>query len=97
MLFLYCCTITELNTLRADTIAMPNYTGSLGFGEKYIMELLGKVGRLDVGDCIASVRYLIDRGISQPGMQFLTGGSHGGFLIGHRKSYLRPLPSQRSG
>lgn len=68
---------------------MPNYTGSIGFGEKYVMELLGKAGKLDVDDCIASVRYLIQQGISEPTEQYITGGSHGGFLIGHRTS----LPS----
>lgn len=62
---------------------MPNYTGSIGFGEKYVLKLLGEAGRLDVDDCIASVRHLVARGISEPGNQYLTGGSHGGFIIGH--------------
>ena len=70
-----------------DTIALPNYTGSVGYGEKYVRKLLGQIGTLDVRDCIASVRHLIACGISSdgPGRQFLSGGSHGGFLLGHRE------------
>lgn len=65
---------------------MPNYTGSMGFGEKYIQKLLGKCGTLDVADCIATVEELIRLGLSQPGRQVVQGGSHGGFLAAHRKS-----------
>ena len=66
---------------------MPNYTGSIGYGEKYINKLLGQIGSLDVEDCLASVRHLVASGVSKdgPGRQFLYGGSHGGFLLGHRK------------
>ncbi|KAG5643652.1 hypothetical protein DXG03_000532 [Asterophora parasitica] len=67
------------------TISLPNYTGSLGFGESAVRALLGNCGTLDVGDCIASTRHLIQLGISVegPGKQLVTGGSHGGFLTGH--------------
>ena len=68
----------------SDTVAYPNYTGSIGFGEKYIQELPGKCGRLDIDDCMASIRYLIKLGISEEGKQYLLSGSHGGFIIGHR-------------
>ncbi|KII84157.1 hypothetical protein PLICRDRAFT_57993 [Plicaturopsis crispa FD-325 SS-3] len=71
--------------LQGYTISSPNYTGSLGFGERYIRKLLGACGTLDVQDCIASVQHLIKLGISEagPGKQFIQGGSHGGFLAGH--------------
>jgi len=64
---------------------LPNYTGSLGFGESAVRALLGNCGTLDVEDCIASARHLIKLGISVegPGKQFVIGGSHGGFLAGH--------------
>ncbi|KAG6853149.1 hypothetical protein C0991_006556 [Blastosporella zonata] len=69
----------------ADTLSMPNYTGSLGFGESAVHALPGNCGTLDVEDCIASTRHLIKLGISieGPGKQFVMGGSHGGFLTGH--------------
>ena len=69
-----------------DTISLPNYTGSVGYGEKYIQEILGKCGVLDVADCIATVEELIKLGMSEPGRQIIQGGSHGGFLAAHRKS-----------
>ncbi|KAG6825158.1 hypothetical protein H0H92_004546, partial [Tricholoma furcatifolium] len=67
------------------TLSLVNYTGSCGFGEFYVRALLGKCGTLDVGDCIASTRHLINLGISVegPGKQLVMGGSHGGFLTGH--------------
>ena len=65
---------------------MPNYTGSVGFGDKYVRKLMGHIGSLDVEDCIASVRHLVASGLARdgPGQQYLYGGSHGGFLLGHR-------------
>lgn len=74
-----------IDIFHIDTLSLPNYTGSLGFGEKYVKELLGKCGSLDVEDCMASVRHLIKLGICNPGPQnqFIQGGSHGGFLAAH--------------
>ncbi|KAJ8475496.1 hypothetical protein ONZ45_g15588 [Pleurotus djamor] len=67
------------------TLSLPDYTGSLGFGEKYVTALLGKCGSLDVEDCIASVNHLVKSGVATigEGKQFISGGSHGGFLTGH--------------
>ncbi|KAL4071637.1 Alpha/Beta hydrolase protein [Scleroderma yunnanense] len=69
--------------LEGYTISMPNYTGSMGFGERYIQKLVGQCGTLDVGDCMATVKELIRLGISDEGRQVLLGGSHGGFLTVH--------------
>ena len=67
---------------------MPNYTGSTGFGDYYVQALIGKCGTLDVEDVKASVDHLVKEGKGEhgPGKQFVTGGSHGGFLTAHRKS-----------
>ena len=67
---------------------MPNYTGSTGFGDFYVQTLIGQCGTLDVEDVKASVDYLVKEGKGEhgPGKQFVTGGSHGGFLSAHRKS-----------
>ncbi|GAW06731.1 alpha beta-hydrolase [Lentinula edodes] len=71
--------------LEGYTISLPNYTGSTGYGEKYIQALIGQCGTLDVGDCIESVRHLVKIGVANEGRgkMFLGGGSHGGFLLGH--------------
>lgn len=49
-------------------------------------ELIGKAGSMDVLDCYNSAIYLISIGLAKegPGMQFVQGGSHGGFLSAHR-------------
>ena len=75
---------------------MPNYTGSVGFGQKYVENLMGYIGSLDVEDCIASVQHLVRAGITRggSGQQYVYGGSHGGFLSGHRKrTFLTNAPT----
>ncbi|ESK91736.1 acylamino-acid-releasing enzyme, partial [Moniliophthora roreri MCA 2997] len=71
--------------LEGYNVSVPNYTGSLGFGETHVRALLGNCGTLDVGDCIASVRHMVKLGVAEeaPSKLFVVGGSHGGFLTGH--------------
>ena len=67
------------------TVALPNYTGSLGFGQEKVDALVGKSGYLDVEECFAASKYLVKEGYSVEGSgkQFVAGGSHGGFLGAH--------------
>ncbi|KIM27092.1 hypothetical protein M408DRAFT_330224 [Serendipita vermifera MAFF 305830] len=71
--------------LSGYTISCPNYRGSLGYGQRWVEELLGKIGRLDVDDVMASTNQLIEAGLGKKGlgMQLYMGGSHGGFLGAH--------------
>ncbi|KAF7297410.1 Peptidase-S9 domain-containing protein [Mycena indigotica] len=71
--------------LRGYTVSLPNYRGSLGYGEKSVRSLVGNCGSLDVQDCIETARHLVKMGLSSegPGKQFVSGGSHGGFLTAH--------------
>ncbi|KAG1869408.1 hypothetical protein DFJ58DRAFT_765969 [Suillus subalutaceus] len=69
--------------LEGYTLNLPNYTGSMGFGQKYIQKLLGNCGSMDVEDVAESVRELIRRGVSEEGKQVMMGGSHGGFIAAH--------------
>ncbi|KAG0694260.1 Alpha/Beta hydrolase protein [Suillus ampliporus] len=69
--------------LEGYALSLPNYTGSMGFGEKYIRKLLGHCGTMDVEDVVGSVNELIRLGISEHGRQVVQGGSHGGFLSAH--------------
>ncbi|KAG8829257.1 hypothetical protein FRC17_006885 [Serendipita sp. 399] len=66
-------------------VSLPNYTGSLGYGQKWVEALLGKIGSLDVEDVMASAKELVKQGMAKegPGMQLYMGGSHGGFLGAH--------------
>lgn len=92
------CMLTFLQRLQradlSDTLSLPNYTGSLGFGENSIQALIGNCGTLDVQDCVASINHLIDLGVAEhgPGKQFVMGGSHGGFLTAHRKQWWHSAP-----
>ncbi|KAF8900475.1 Alpha/Beta hydrolase protein [Gymnopilus junonius] len=76
---------TTALVLAGYTLSLPNYTGSPGFGDTFLQGLVGKCGQLDVQDCIASARHLVSIGVSRegPGLQLITGGSHGGFLTAH--------------
>ena len=78
----------EANCVALDVISLPNYTGSLGYGQKHVMALTGHCGTVDVMDCIELERCLIEKGLTKegPGYHFIYGGSHGGFLGAHRKS-----------
>ncbi|KAI0278386.1 alpha/beta-hydrolase [Russula aff. rugulosa BPL654] len=71
--------------LQGYTLNIPNYTGSTGFGDFYVQKLIGKCGTLDVEDVKATVDLLVKEGKGEygPGKQFVTGGSHGGFLTAH--------------
>ncbi|KAG1807980.1 Alpha/Beta hydrolase protein [Suillus subaureus] len=69
--------------LEGYTLNLPNYTGSMGFGQVYIQKLLGHCGSMDVEDVAESVRELIKRGVSEEGRQVVMGGSHGGFIAAH--------------
>ncbi|KAG1810395.1 Alpha/Beta hydrolase protein [Suillus plorans] len=69
--------------LEGYTLNIPNYAGSMGFGQRYIQKLLGHCGSMDVEDVAESVRELIRRGVSEEGRQAVMGGSHGGFIAAH--------------
>ncbi|EFI26935.1 acylaminoacyl-peptidase [Coprinopsis cinerea okayama7 len=76
---------TTALVLEGFTLALPNYTGSLGYGEAPIRALVGACGRTDVDDCIGTLDHLVKIGIAEdgPGRVFVQGGSHGGFLSAH--------------
>ncbi|TPX41270.1 hypothetical protein SeMB42_g05645 [Synchytrium endobioticum] len=63
------------------SLALVNYTGSIGYGESSIQALLGNIGILDVEDVHAVTMSLREK---DPHARFaLFGGSHGGFLSAH--------------
>lgn len=60
-----------------------SYTGSIGFGNKSVTDLIGRVGELEVDDTHSAAIWASQ----QPGISadncFLYGGSHGGFISAH--------------
>ena len=56
-----------------------NYGGSWGFGRAYRERLDGQWGVVDVTDCLAAARTIVDRGLAAAGRVAMEGGSAGGF------------------
>lgn len=54
---------------------------------KFVKELIGKCGAVEVDDCIMTARGLVEKGVIKDGVtwQFVYGGSHGGFIAAHRE------------
>ncbi|MGA7988591.1 MAG: prolyl oligopeptidase family serine peptidase [Candidatus Dormiibacterota bacterium] len=58
-----------------------DYGGSTGYGRAYRERLNGQSGVVDVGDCVAGARYLVERGDVDPDRLFIHGGSAGGYIV----------------
>ncbi|XP_037093219.1 acylamino-acid-releasing enzyme-like [Pollicipes pollicipes] len=65
-------------------VLMVNYRGSAGAGERMLHALPGRIGALDVGDCVHAAQHVLQL---EPGLDAervgAYGGSHGGFLVTH--------------
>lgn len=68
--------------LNGYTCVVPNYRGSLGFGQNFVKSLPGNCGDYDVKDCYNSLQDAIKKfGNNSKNLKsFVRGGSHGGFL-----------------
>ncbi|KAF9426656.1 hypothetical protein BGZ94_006212 [Podila epigama] len=65
------------------SVALINFTGSLGFGQDAVEALVGRVGELDVNECKAVRDFIVAEGRVDADRVCMTGGSHGGFIVGH--------------
>ena len=70
---------TQLLTSRGIAVVDVDYGGSTGYGREYRRALEGTWGVIDVDDCEAAARYLIDRGEVDPERLAIEGGSAGGY------------------
>lgn len=66
-------------TSRGFALVDVNYRGSSGYGRAYRNALRGRWGLVDVEDCIAAARYLVNRGDVDSGRLAIAGRSAGGF------------------
>jgi dipeptidyl aminopeptidase/acylaminoacyl peptidase len=66
-------------TSRGFAVVDVNYGGSTGFGRRYRRRLNGEWGIVDVDDCVAATRHLVDRGDADRDELIIRGGSAGGF------------------
>jgi dipeptidyl aminopeptidase/acylaminoacyl peptidase len=70
---------TQFWTSRGFAVLDVNYGGSSGFGRAYRQLLRGQWGIVDVEDCIAGARHLVDQGLADGGRMAIRGGSAGGY------------------
>jgi dipeptidyl aminopeptidase/acylaminoacyl peptidase len=66
-------------TTRGIAVVDVDYGGSSGYGREFRQALEGEWGVVDVDDCVAAARYLVDRGEVDPDRLAIEGGSAGGF------------------
>jgi dipeptidyl aminopeptidase/acylaminoacyl peptidase len=69
---------TQFWTSRGFGVLDVNYGGSTGFGRAYRDALKGQWGVVDVQDCVAGARYLVQRGLVDSERLIIRGSSAGG-------------------
>lgn len=58
----------------------PNYRGSTGYGDQFLVELIGHENEVDVQDILSGVDAMVEQGIADPDRLAVMGWSNGGFL-----------------
>lgn len=69
----------QLMTSRGIAIVDVDYGGSTGYGREYRRRLDGMWGVVDVDDCVAAARFLVERGDVDRDRLAIEGGSAGGY------------------
>ena len=66
-------------------VVIPNYRGSLGYGEEFVKCLVGNISTWDVADCLECLDAAMSlcQDLNPEPTISVCGGSHGGFLALH--------------
>lgn len=69
-----------LMACRGYALLSPNYRGSTGYGDQFMVDLIGRENNIEVADILAGVDAMIGRGIADPERLAVMGWSNGGYL-----------------
>jgi dipeptidyl aminopeptidase/acylaminoacyl peptidase len=69
----------QLFTSRGYAVLDVDYGGSTGYGKDYRKRLEGQWGVVDVNDCVAGAKYLVEQGLVDGDRLAIRGGSASGF------------------
>ncbi len=58
----------------------PNFTGSTGYGQKFLDNLPTKIGQIDSDEVFAAIDYCVKNGLADSSKVVVVGGSYGGYL-----------------
>ena len=76
----YWCYGRTIMPANGYALLSPNYRGSTGYGDKFMIELIGHENDIEVRDILAGVDALVDRGVADPERLGVMGWSNGGYL-----------------
>ena len=72
--------VVHLVTSSGLAVCAVDVSGSTAHGRAHRERLLGRFGDLDVAECVAAARHLVDAGVADPAALFIRGTSAGGTL-----------------
>jgi dipeptidyl aminopeptidase/acylaminoacyl peptidase len=65
---------------RGWAVLRPNYRGSIGYGDRFLTDLVGKECEIEHADITAGVDAMLARGFGDPARMAVMGWSNGGYL-----------------
>ncbi|MBS0319950.1 MAG: S9 family peptidase [Proteobacteria bacterium] len=68
-------------------VAMVNYHGSTGFGQRFIESITGRYGEKEYADVEAATDHLLARGYIDRKRLVGTGGSYGGYMVAYMNGH----------
>ncbi|QIL02118.1 S9 family peptidase [Sphingomonas sinipercae] len=71
--------IAQFLAARGYAVIQPNYRGSAGFGDQWLVDNGFKSWRTSIGDITGSIRWLVKQGIADPNRLAVVGWSYGGY------------------
>ncbi|HEX3315682.1 MAG TPA: prolyl oligopeptidase family serine peptidase [Gemmataceae bacterium] len=61
-------------------VLSPNYRGSIGYGDKFLTDLIGRENDIEVDDILRGATAMVERKIADPARLGVFGWSNGGYL-----------------